>query len=172
MIFFVAIDEASPASSASASTALEKSTFSLLLRAIAVSFCRRSTDAEEDGGQEKACERGPFESKSVLADIGILSVAAEVVSTLDIGGSHQSCREGLEDECNGGEQATEICSQSCAERQETCKQSACTEEEGDQREREHEPRHVEVVFCANEVFRDALCCAKIFAGGRIERTSW
>lgn len=83
LILFVSIDETSPTARACASSALEECTLRWF-RGFIVVLLSSAAYAEENGCDEVASERGPFESESVIANVGRLTIVSEMVATLHI----------------------------------------------------------------------------------------
>jgi len=108
------MDEAASASCAPASSALEESS--------PVGCCRlffpRRTDTEKDSRNEKAGKSGPFKPESVLTDVGVLVVVPEVISALDVSGSHQRSIDSLEEGSDQGQETTQITTNPGAQGQE------------------------------------------------------
>lgn len=89
--------KATTAAGAPASAALEETP---AWRCFAV-FSR--TDTEEDGSNEEAGQRGPFEAKGILANIGLETFVPEAVATLYIGSTViQSARHSGDTRCGSG----------------------------------------------------------------------
>jgi hypothetical protein len=83
---------------------------------------------------------------------------------------HQRSSECLEEESDGSHQRGKVSSKTAAESQKTGDEGHGSEEEGDQVEREHEARQVEVLVRANKLLRNTFLCAKV--PRRVEGQRW
>jgi len=159
------MDEAAPAPGAPGSLSTKSSSFR---RSLVPSGS--PTDAEKDSGEEETGQSRPFKPKSVFANISALTVSAEVVATLDIGSSHQSCIYRLEEHGDHSQQSAEIAADSGAQRKQSSEQSADAEEEGDQHKGKHESSHVKIVaMVPDKVSRHVRRSVKVPMRSGIER---
>jgi len=148
------MDEAAPASGAPGSLSTKSSSFS---RSVIPSSS--PTNAEKDSGEEETGQSRPLETKSVFANVSRLAVSPEVVATLDISSSHQSCIYRLEEHGDHSQQSAEIAADSGAQRKQSSEQGADGEEESDQHKGKHESSHVKVVAMVPDKVSRHVCCS-------------
>jgi len=83
---------------------------------------------------------------------------------------HESCGECLEEGCDHGVEAGEVCAEAGAERKQAGEERDDGEKESDQVEGEHEATEVVVLVCADELLRHIVVGAEVRR--RVEGQSW